>query len=82
MLKAANNKLAGFEHLNHQEWEEPFFFVQAADSQIGLMVQVKETEDGETALPPGMEGLAHLRVFNAEEYDKIETEEDLPGFEE
>ena len=48
MLKAANNQLPGFECQNHQEWEEPFFFLQAADSQIGLMVQVAETKEGET----------------------------------
>ena len=34
-----------------------------------------ETEDGEKALPLGMEELANLRVFSAERYDKIETEE-------
>jgi len=48
MLKAANNQLPGFERQGNQEWDGPFFFVQAADTQIGLMSQRVYTEDGES----------------------------------
>ena len=34
-----------------------------------------ETGEEETVLPPGMEDLASLRVFSAEKYERIETEE-------
>ena len=37
ITKAANLKLPGFEYQDNKYWKENFFFIQAADTQFGLI---------------------------------------------
>ena len=37
VLKAKDRILAGFEVESESGWKSPFFFVQAADTQLGLI---------------------------------------------
>jgi hypothetical protein len=37
VLKAKDRTLAGFEVGSESKWKAPFFFVQAADTQLGLI---------------------------------------------
>ena len=37
VLKATDRSLPGFEQETQGKWRSPFFFVQAADTQLGLI---------------------------------------------
>jgi len=37
VLKARNRTLPGFEAETQSKWNSPFFFIQAADTQLGLI---------------------------------------------
>ena len=37
ITKATNLKFPGFEYEDNKDWKENFFFVQAADTQFGLI---------------------------------------------
>ena len=57
VLKAHNRALPGFEVEKQAKWKSPFFFVQAADTQLGL---IDNYGDGTS---PDKVTKAHLLTF-------------------
>ena len=48
VLKAQDRTLAGFEESDKcAKWNEPFFFVQAADTQLGMIVNYGDGSIGD-----------------------------------
>ena len=68
VLKARNRGLPGFEVEQQAKWKSPFFFVQAADTQLGL---IDNYGDGKS---PDKVTKAHLLTFeNAFNIDRLNT---------